>query len=147
MTNNKNRTAAEIRSTFNKYGGSLGETGSVSYNFKHLGEISIDKVAEEEKVFDFAIESGSIDFEVNNDQFVIYCKADNLHSLNEKIINKFKNNTSAQLVWKSDVSITVDNENAEKLFKLLSALEDNEDVQSVSSNFEVNEEILNKYVA
>ena len=68
MTNNKNRTAAEIRSTFSKYGGNLGETGSVSFGFKRLGSITIDtKLAKEEELFEFIVENGSEDFEVNQE--------------------------------------------------------------------------------
>ena len=88
MTNNKNRTAAEIRSIFSKHGGNLGETGSVSYNFKRLGSISLEKqFANEEDLFEFAINNGSQDFEVNEDNYVVYCDQSHLHSLNEKIIS------------------------------------------------------------
>ena len=147
MTDNKNRTASEIRSTFNKYGGSLGEAGSVSYNFKRLGAVTLEKKITEEELFEFAIEIGSVDFEVTEDEYIIYCKANDLHTLNEKIINKFSTFTTTQLIWKSDVSVNVASDNAEKLFKLIDLLEENEDVQSVSSNFDVNEETLNQYVA
>ena len=147
MTNNKNRTASEIRSTFSKYGGRLGETGSVSYNFKRLGAITLKKKNTEEELFEFAIENGSVDFEVTDEEYIIYCKAKDLHSLNEKTINKFSTSTTTQLIWKSDVSVNVKSDNAEKLFKLLNLLEENEDVQNVSSNFDVSEETLNQYVA
>ena len=74
MTNNKNRTAAEIRSTFGKYGGSLGETGSVSYNFKRLGSILLDKkLVQEEELFEFVVDNGSEDLDVNEDEYIIYC--------------------------------------------------------------------------
>ena len=147
MTNNKNRTAAEIRSTFSKYGGSLGEKGSVSYHFKRLGVIILEKNTSEEELFEFAIENGSVDFEVTKDNYIIYCKVNDLHSINEKTINKFKSSTTTQLIWKSDVNINVTSDNAEKLFKLLNLLEENEDVQNVSSNFDVSEETLNQDVA
>ena len=143
MTNNKNRTAAEIRSTFNKFGGSLGENGSVSYSFKRFGEISLDKkLAQENEIFEFAVENESKDLEVNEDSYLIYCNQDDLHALNEKIIKKFGETKLSQLMWKSENNVDVQKDTAEKLFKLLNTLEDNEDVQSVSSNFEVNDEIL-----
>ena len=143
MTNNKNRTAAEIRSTFCKFGGSLGENGSVSYSFKRFGEISIDKkLAQENKIFEFAIDNESKDIEVSEDTYLIYCDQNDLHTLNEKIIQKFGKTKSSQLVWKSENNIGVQKDSAEKLFKLLNTLEDNEDVQNISSNFEVSEEIL-----
>ena len=143
MTNNKNRTAAEIRSIFSKSGGNLGESGSVSFGFKRLGAITIEKnLATEEEIFDFSVENGSEDLEVNEEDYVIYCEQSVLHILNNKIVSKFGSTISAVLIWKSDTSVEVEKDSAEKLFKLLNALEDNEDVQGVSSNFEVSEETL-----
>jgi YebC/PmpR family DNA-binding regulatory protein len=143
MTNNKNRTAAEIRSIFSKSGGNLGESGSVSFSFKRLGAIILKKnLSSEEELFDFVVENGSEDLEVNEDQYIIYCDQSILHNLNEKIITRFGQTNSSNLIWKSDITIPVEKESAEKLFKLLNSLEDNEDVQEVSSNFEVSEETL-----
>tara|TARA_Y100000590_G_C15555384_1_gene952591 strand:+ start:83 stop:832 length:750 start_codon:yes stop_codon:yes gene_type:complete len=143
MTNNKNRTASEIRSTFSKYGGNLGETGSVSYNFKKVGMIALDKkLAVENELFDFIVDNGSNDLEINEDEYQIYCDQDNLITLNEKISKKFGATSSSQLIWKSENNIDIKRESAEKLFKLINTLEDNDDVQSVSSNFEVSDEVL-----
>ena len=143
MTNNKNRTAAEIRSIFSKSGGNLGESGSVSFNFKRLGLINLDKkIASENEIFEYVVENGSEDLETNEDEYLIYCDHSVLHILNEKIVKKFGQTNSADLVWKNDNTIEVDKESAEKLFKLLNSLEDNEDVQGVSSNFEVSDQIL-----
>ena len=143
MTNNKNRTAAEIRSTFTKYGGNLGETGSVSFSFKRLGSITIDiNLAKKEELFEFIVENGSEDFEVNQEEYHIYCDQNELHNLNEKIVKKFGQTNSSELIWKSENNINVEKEVAEKLFKLLNILEENDDVQVVSSNFEVSDEIL-----
>ena len=143
MTNNKNRTAAEIRSIFSKSGGNLGESGSVSFGFKRLGAISIEKnLATEEEIFDFSVENGSEDLEVNEEDYVVYCEQSVLHILNNKIVSKFGSTKSADLIWKSDTSVEVEKDSAEILFKLLNALEDNDDVQGVSSNFEVSEETL-----
>ncbi|SVD78323.1 uncharacterized protein METZ01_LOCUS431177, partial [marine metagenome] len=143
MTNNKNRTAAEIRSIFSKAGGNLGESGSVSFGFKRFGAITLEKkLASEEEVFEFVVDNGSEDLETNNESHIIYCEPSVLHNLNEKIISQFGQTTSAELIWKSDTTIEVEKNTAEKLFKLLDSLEDNEDVQGVSSNFDVSEEIL-----
>tara|TARA_Y100001970_G_scaffold1388_1_gene1684 strand:- start:19188 stop:19937 length:750 start_codon:yes stop_codon:yes gene_type:complete len=148
LTNNKNRTAAEIRSTFNKYGGNLGETGSVSFGFRRLGSITIDKNnIEEEELFDFIIENGSEDYELNQDEYNIYCDQSNLHILNQKIIEKFGPTNFTGLIWKSDTDINISQEKAEVLFKLLNVLEENEDVQVVSSNFDVNDEVLSSLTA
>ena len=143
MTNNKNRTAAEIRSIFSKSGGNLGETGSVSFGFKRLGAITLEKrLAKEEELFEYVVENGSEDLEINNDEFVIYCEQNLLHSLNEKIILNFGQTSSSELMWKSDTTIELEKDSAEKLFKLINTLEDNDDVQNVSSNFEVSDEVL-----
>ena len=145
LTNNKNRTASEVRSIFSKFGGNLGETGSVSFGFKRLGNIVLDKkLAKEEDLFDFIVENGSEDFEVNDDHYQIYCDHNDLHDLNEKIVLKFGQTTSTELIWKSENNISIEKENAEKLFKLLNLLEENEDVQLVSSNFEVSDEVLSR---
>ena len=143
MTNNKNRTAAEIRSVFSKSGGNLGESGSVSFSFKRLGAIAIEKkLVLEEELFNFVVENGSEDLESNDEEYIVYCDQSILHHLNEKIISQFGQTISADLIWKSDSHIVVEKESAEKLFKLLSSLEDNEDVQGVSSNFEASDEML-----
>ena len=143
MTNNKNRTAAEIRSTFSKYGGNLGETGSVSFGFKRLGCIKLKKeIVSEDELFEFIVENGSEDFEVNEEEYHIYCENNDLHNLNEKIVDKFGNTEGSELMWRSENNVKLDKESAEKLFKLLNVLEDNEDIQLVSSNFEVSDEIL-----
>ena len=143
MTNNKNRTAAEIRSIFNKHGGNLGESGSVIFGFNRIGAITLSKnLGEESEIFEFIVENGSEDIEVNEDEYIIYCNQNELHILNEKIIKKFGESSSSHLTWKSENNINVDKDSADKLFKLLNTLEENEDVQNVSSNFEVNEEVL-----
>ena len=148
LTNNKNRTAAEVRSTFSKYGGNLGETGSVSFGFKRLGSITLNKNnINEEELFDFIIENGSEDYELNEDVYNIYCDQIILHQLNQKIIERFGPTNFTGLIWKSENEISVSKEKAETLFKLLNILEENEDVQVVSSNFDVSDDILNMLTA
>ena len=143
MTNNKNRTTAEIRSTFVKFGGNLGETGSVSHSFKRLGAITLSKhLAKEDNLFEFILENGSEDLEISESEYIIYCDPNILHSLNEQIIHNFGETLSSDLVWKNNINVNVQKKNAEQLFKLLNTLEGNEDVQNVSSNFEVSEEVL-----
>ena len=143
LTNNKNRTAAEVRSSFSKYGGNLGETGSVSFGFKRLGSITINKKdIDEESLFDFIVENGSEDYELNEDEYIIYCDQKILHDLNEKIIKKFGQTNFTGLIWKSDNDISVTKDKADTLFKLLNVLEENEDVQAVSSNFDVSDDVL-----
>ena len=143
LTNNKNRTAAEIRSTFSKHGGNLGETGSVSFGFERLGNISLSKeLVNEEKLFEFLIENETDDYEVSDDEYIIYCEQNQLHELNDKINQTFGQTNFLNLIWKSKNTINIEKETADKLFKLLEILEDNDDVQGVSSNFEVDETVM-----
>ena len=143
LTNNKNRTAAEIRSTFSKYGGNLGETGSVSFGFERIGSISLNKnLVKEEELFDFLLENEIDDYEVSDSEYIICCDQKKLHLLNDKIIQKYGQTNYSNLIWKSKNSINIDKETADKLFKLLEILEDNDDVQGVSSNFEVDEAVM-----
>ena len=143
ITNNKNRTAAEIRSTFSKYGGNLGETGSVSFGFERLGNISLNKeFVKEDDLLEFLIENEIEDYEINEDEYLIYCDQNKLHELNDKIINTYGQTNFSNLIWRNKNTINVYKENADKLFKLLELLEDNDDVQGVSSNFEVDEDVM-----
>ena len=143
LTNNKNRTASEIRSTFSKYGGNLGETGSVSFGFERLGNISLNRnLVKEEDLFDFLLENETDDYDVNDDEYIIYCDQNKLHQLNDKIIKTYGQTNYSNLIWKSKNSVNIDKETADKLFKLLEILEDNDDVQGVSSNFEVDENVM-----
>ena len=110
---------------------------------KSAFNILMNGKATEEEIFDFAVENESQDLETNEEDYVVYCDQSALHILNNKIISKFGSTKSADLIWKSDTSVEVEKNSAEKLFKLLNALEDNDDVQGVSSNFEVNNSIKN----
>ncbi len=143
LTNNKNRTASEIRSTFSKYGGNLGETGSVSFGFERLGNISINKnKVNEEDLFNFLIENETDDYEVTDLEYIIYCNQNKLHELNDRITQTFGQTNYSNLIWKSKNNVNINKETADKLFKLLEILEDNDDVQGVSSNFEVDEAVM-----
>tara|TARA_B100000575_G_C23119804_1_gene647855 strand:- start:1139 stop:1888 length:750 start_codon:yes stop_codon:yes gene_type:complete len=143
LTNNKNRTAAEIRSTFGKHGGNLGETGSVSFGFERLGNISLTKsLVKEDDLFEFLLDNETDDYETTENEYLIYCEQNKLHELNDKIIQTYGQTNFASLVWKSKSNISIVNETADKLFKLLEVLEDNDDVQGVYSNFEVDENVM-----
>ena len=143
LTNNKNRTAAEIRSTFSKFGGNLGESGSVSFSFDRLGNISLDKnLVKEDELLNFLIENDTDDYEVSDNEYSIFCDQNNLHYLNEKISEKYGQTNFSNLIWKSKNNININKDNADKLFKLLEILEDNDDVQVVSSNFEVDDAVM-----
>ena len=143
MTNNKNRTAAEIRSTFSKYGGNLGETGSVSFGFERLGNISLNKsLANEEDLFEFLLDNDSDDYEISDNEYIIFCDQNQLHHLNDKINQTYGQTNYSNLIWRSKNTINIGKETADKLFKLLEILEENDDVQAVSANFEVDEAVM-----
>ncbi len=148
LTNNKNRTAAEIRSTFSKYGGNLGENGSVSFSFERLGNITLNKdLVKEDELFEFLIDNETDDYDTNDNEYSIYCDQSKLHQLNDKIINTYGQTNFANLIWKSKNNININKETADRLFKLLEILEDNDDVQAVSSNFEVDETVMSSLTA
>ena len=108
-----------------------------------MGSITLNKNnINEEELFDFIVENESEDYELNDEEYIIYCDQKILHELNQKIILKFGQTNYTGLIWKSENNITVSKDKADTLFKLLNMLEENEDVQAVSSNFDVNDDVL-----
>ena len=145
VTDNRNRTASEVRAAFTKYGGNLGETGSVGFMFDRVGMIVYPaKVAAEDKVFEAALEAGAENVESDQDEHVITCPPDDLAGVSEVLTAKFGDPESAKLDWKPKTLSDVDEKTAVSLFKLLDALDDLDDVQSISSNEDVAEDILAK---
>lgn len=145
LTDNKNRTAPEVRSTFGKYGGNLGEQNSVSFQFERLGAISYEDISHTfEKVFEAALEAGADDVENNEGSIEIYCSPDNLHTVRDALSKDLGDPTSAKLIWRPKVTVPVDEKSAETLLKLIDTLEDNDDVQSVYANFDIDPAVLEK---
>ena len=142
MTDNRNRTASEVRSTFTKYGGNLGETGSVSFSFNQLGEITLDSsVADEETMLEAIMEAGATDMEQEGDVYIIYCEMTELHNVSTALNNKFGEIKSAKIIWQPTNTVELDLEQAKKVIKLVDALECLDDVQSVYTNMDVSDEI------
>lgn len=135
LSDNANRTASDIRSTFTKLGGNLGETGSVSYNFEKVGliEYTAEK-ASADTMLEAVIEAGADDCESSEAIHSIYCKPENLMEVREALAKKFGDAETARFSWKPLNTIAVSGEVAEKLFKLIEALEDYDDVQYVVTN-------------
>ncbi|MDR1983012.1 MAG: YebC/PmpR family DNA-binding transcriptional regulator [Holosporaceae bacterium] len=141
LTDNKNRTAPEIRSAFTKFGGSLGEANSVSFQFDHVGYISYDKkTASEDEMFESAIEAGANDLTCD-EIFEIICSVEQLSSVRDKLTEKFGDPLEAKVTWLPQNTISVSENDAKTLFKLIEVLEDNDDVQSVITNYEIPEEL------
>ncbi len=147
LTDNRNRTASEVRSIFTKAGGALGETGSVGFMFDHVGVIQFDaKIASEELMFEAALEAGAEEVESSSEVHVIITTPENFAAVRDTLIEKFtKDPLSAKLDWKAKVSNEInDLEQAQKLMKMIDALEDCDDVQNVTGNYNFSDEIAEK---
>jgi len=148
LTDNRNRTASEVRSKFSKNGGNLGETGSVSYLFDRVGMIHYPAdVASAEDVFEAALEAGADDCESSEEGHDITCAPDAFSSVRDGLEEKLGEAESARLGWKPQTMVSVDEEQAQTLFKMLGALEDDDDVQTVYANYEVPEDVMERLSA
>ncbi|RME15878.1 MAG: YebC/PmpR family DNA-binding transcriptional regulator [Alphaproteobacteria bacterium] len=145
MTDNRNRTASSVRSIFTKNGGNLGETGSVSFMFERKGEIFYPQsVGDLEHVFEAALEAGAEDVEETDDGYLIITADTDLASVSGALEESLGEPESAKLVWRPTTTTEVGLEDMQKLMKLLEALEDDDDVQNVYSNFEASDEVMNQ---
>lgn len=143
LTDNRNRTASIVRSTFSKNGGSLGETGSVCFMFDRKGEVVYGvKAGDADSVMMAAIEAGAEDIKSNEEVHVILCADVDLNEVANALEKDLGESQSAKLIWKPNLSTELDLEGMQKLMKLIDALEDNDDVQRVTSNFDTSDEII-----
>ena len=143
MTDNRNRTASTVRSTFSKNGGNLGETGSVSFMFERKGEVSFPPEAgDADTVMMAAIEAGAEDVESSDDGHIIYCADSDLNGVASALEAELGESTSTRLIWKPTMTTDMDLDAMQKLIKLIDALEDDDDVQRVTANFEVSDEVM-----
>ena len=148
MTDNRNRTASNVRSTFTKNGGNLGETGSVGFMFERKGEISYPAEAgDADTLMMAAIEAGAEDVESSTDGHVIWCADTDLNDVSTALEAELGESTSTKLVWKPSTTTELDLENMQKLMKLIDALEDDDDVQRVTTNFEASDEVMEQLAA
>ena len=136
MTDNRNRTVAEVRHAFTKFGGNLGTDGSVSYLFNKIGFAQVDPNADEEIVMDILLENDGEDLEVGSESIDITVPFQNLSSFVETLKNKNIGILNAEVTMRADTSIALDQETGEKLLRILDFLEDVDDVQEVHSNAE-----------
>ena len=145
LTDNRNRTAGDIRSIFSKHGGNLGETGSVSFMFNHLGIIKISSEAGSfEEIFEIATDAGALDCDITEDSFEVSCSTDDLHQVAEVIEKNIKTPITAQLSWKPSNQIPIDKEKGLKVLGMIDVLDDHDDVQEVFANFDLPEEIFDE---
>ncbi len=143
LTDNRNRTVAEVRTIFSKNGGNLGASGSVNYLFQRKGLIVYEASdVDEEKVFEAALEAGAENVESDDEVHEIYTAADDLHEVEKVLEGKLGEPQSAKLIWHAAEEIDLGQDDAEKLLNLLDALDDNDDVQEVSGNYNVPDDVM-----
>ena len=148
LTDNRNRTAGDVRTVFTKSGGNLGETGSVSFMFDRRGAVEYPgEVADADAVFEAAIEAGAEDVESNEDAHEILCAMEELHNVAAALEGALGPPHSEQVVWKPQNEISVDEETAEKVLRMMEALDDLDDVQNVYANFDIADDVLEKLSA
>ena len=143
MTDNRNRTASNVRSYFAKNGGNLGETGSVSFMFDRLGEIAYKPAAgDADTVMMAALDAGASDVESDGEGHWIYCADTDLNEVSVALEAALGESETAKLIWKPQTLTVLDLEAATKMMKLIDTLEDDDDVQNVVGNFEVPDEVM-----
>lgn len=148
LTDNRNRTVSDIRTAFSKYGGSLGETNSVSFMFERKGVIRYGpKAASAEVMFEAALEAGAEDVQSDASAHEVICAVEDFSAVRDALEARFGVPEEARLAWRPLTTVPVDAEAATSLFKLLDALEDNDDVQAVSANFEIAEDVMARLTA
>ena len=141
-------TASEVRAAFTKYGGSLGESGSVSFMFERVGLIVYGAdAASADDMFEAALEAGASDVESSNAGHEVTCKPDDFSAVRDALAARFRNAEDARLDWKSQNPVAVDEDTAGTLLKLIDALDDNDDVQRVAANFDVADDVLERLSA
>ncbi len=148
LTDNRNRTAGEVRATFTKSGGNLAETGAVSFMFDHLGVIEYDAgAASAEAMFEAALEAGADDVQSNETAHEIYAAQDHFGSVAKALEAKFGEPRKAALVWRPQNTVAVNDEQGEKVLKMIESLNDQDDVQNVYANFDVSDALVSKMSA
>jgi YebC/PmpR family DNA-binding regulatory protein len=148
LTDNRNRTASEVRAAFAKSGGALGETGSVGFMFDHVGEIIYPAAAASaDAMLDAAIEAGADDAVSDGDGHVVIAAPEDFNSVRDALETQFGAAQSARLAWRPKIGAAIDEDTATTLFKLLETLEDSDDVQNVYANFDVGEDVLARFSA
>tara|TARA_B100000989_G_scaffold266551_1_gene220112 strand:+ start:2113 stop:2835 length:723 start_codon:yes stop_codon:yes gene_type:complete len=137
LTDNKNRTASNIRTIFQKAGGSLGTQGSASHNFTQLGVIKIDKKEiSDERVFELAIEAGADECKSNDDFHEIQCQKNEIYNVKKKLEKEISNFISTEIEWLPLNSVKISKERHEDLISFFELLDENDDVQNIYSNAE-----------
>ncbi|HUH84800.1 MAG TPA: YebC/PmpR family DNA-binding transcriptional regulator [Stellaceae bacterium] len=147
LTDNRNRTASEVRAALTKAGGNLGESNSVSFMFDRLGQVTFPaKAASADEMFEAAVEAGADNVE-SAEEHIVSCAPEALNGVRDALEQRFGASASARLIWKPKALTVVDGVVAEALFKLLEALEDSDDVQNVFANYEMSDDVMARLTA
>jgi YebC/PmpR family DNA-binding regulatory protein len=148
LTDNRNRTAGNVRAAFSKYGGALGETNSVTFSFERVGEItySLDK-GNNDSILEAAIDAGADDCMSDENGHTILCAFEDVGTVSTTLENVLGTPQSVNIVWKPNNTISIDEEKAALLMKMINILEEDDDVQNVFANFELSEDVINKLTA
>ena len=142
MTDNLNRTASNVRSYFSKCGGNLGQTGSVSHSFDRVGEVSYPASAgSADEVMLAALDAGADDVDSDADGHWIYCPVEALNAVSDALEKSLGESTESKLIWKPQALTEVDLDTAQKLMRLVDMLEEDDDVQTVTHNFDIPEAV------
>ena len=148
LTDNRNRTAPDIRSAFSKFGGAMGESGSVSFMFEHIGQIVYPLgISTADGMLETAIEVGAEDCVSDKEHHTVTCTMEQFGAVRDGLEKRFGTPESAKMLWHPKITTPVDEEQAKSILKLIETLEDNDDVQEVFSNFEISDAILQKLSA
>ena len=148
LTDNRNRTASSVRSTFSKYGGNLGETGSVSFMFDRVGEViyPADK-ADAESMLEAAIDAGADDVISDSTSHTVICAFEDVSEVASALEGALGEAESVKIIWKPQNGVGVDEDKAQTLRKLMAALDDDDDVQNTYANFEISDDVMEKLTA
>lgn len=142
LTSNKNRAAADVRTIFNKRGGSLAESGSVVFMFNRIGYFEYPlETADAEEIFDAALEAGADDVDSGEEAHIITCEPESFSSVRAELTKKFGDASASKLSWKPQTVVDLDLDGARKVIALVDALEESDDVQYVTANFEFSDEV------
>ncbi|AWN48250.1 MULTISPECIES: YebC/PmpR family DNA-binding transcriptional regulator [Methylobacterium] len=145
QTDNRNRTASDVRSAFTKSGGSLAETGAVSFMFDHVGLVAFDaKVADADTMLEAAIEAGADDVKSDEGGHEVICEQGAMGEVSKTLEARFGEPRRTALIWRAQNTVDVDDETAEKLIRLVETIEDQDDVQNVFVNFAVSDAMMAK---
>ena len=143
LTDNRNRTASDVRAIFSKNGGTMGETNSVSFMFERVGYLAYPgDIGDAEEVFEAAVEAGAEDVQSGEDLHEIYCAPEDFSQVRDALAERYGDAREGRLAWRPNNGVPVDGDHAQTLLKLIDALEDNDDVQTVAANFDISDEVM-----